>query len=52
MLGFIAAYAGGAVAVDQDELDDARWFPVDALPEGPSRHSIARFILDTHARGR
>ena len=52
MLGFIAAYAGGAVAVDQDELDDARWFPVDALPDGPSRHSIARFILDTHARGR
>jgi NAD+ diphosphatase len=52
MLGFIAAYAGGAVAVDQDELDDARWFPADALPEGPSRHSIARFILDTHARSR
>ena len=52
MLGFIATYAGGAVAVDQDELDDARWFPLDALPDGPSRHSIARFILDTHARGR
>jgi NAD+ diphosphatase len=52
MLGFIATYAGGAVAVDPDELDDARWFPTDALPDGPSRHSIARFILDTHARSR
>ena len=52
MLGFVATYAGGAVAVDEEELDDARWFPVDALPDGPSRHSIARFILDTHARGR
>ena len=52
MLGFVATYAGGTVAVDQEELDDARWFPADALPDGPSRHSIARFILDTHARGR
>ncbi|HZV94659.1 MAG TPA: NAD(+) diphosphatase [Candidatus Nitrosocosmicus sp.] len=52
MLGFIATYAGGQVAVDPDELDDARWFPHDALPDGPSRHSIARFILDTHARSR
>ena len=52
MLGFIATYAGGQVAVDADELDDARWFPHDALPDGPSRHSIARFILDTHARSR
>jgi NAD+ diphosphatase len=52
MLGFVATYAGGTVAVDPEELDDARWFPADALPDGPSRHSIARFILDTHARGR
>ena len=52
MLGFVATYAGGTVAVDQEELDGARWFPADALPDGPSRHSIARFILDTHARGR
>src|SRR5258705_12722360 len=52
MLGFVATDAGGTVAVDPEELDDARWFPADALPDGPSRHSIARFILDTHARGR
>jgi NAD+ diphosphatase len=50
MIGFVAAYAGGDVVVDRDELEDARWFPVDALPTGPSRHSIARFILDHHAR--
>jgi NADH pyrophosphatase NudC (nudix superfamily) len=35
--------------VDRDELEDARWFPADALPDRPSRHSIARFILDHHA---
>jgi NAD+ diphosphatase len=50
MIGFVATYAGGEVVVDREELEDARWFPVDALPNGPSRHSIARFILDHHAR--
>lgn len=52
MVGFVAAYAGGAVRVDPEELEDARWFPCDALPDGPSRHSIARFLLDHHARPR
>ena len=50
MVGFVARYAGGELTVDREELEDARWFPVDRLPTGPSRHSIARFILDHHAR--
>lgn len=50
MLGFVARYSGGEVAIDPDELEDARWFPCDQLPSGPSRHSIARYILDTFAR--
>jgi len=50
MIGFVARYAGGELAVDREELEDARWFPVDHLPTGPSRHSIARFILDQYAR--
>jgi len=49
MVGFVARYAGGELAVDRGELEDARWFPADALPDRPSRHSIARFILDHHA---
>jgi NAD+ diphosphatase len=49
MVGFVARYAGGELAVDRGELEDARWFPIDALPDRPSRHSIARFILDNHA---
>jgi NAD+ diphosphatase len=52
MVGFVAAYAGGEVRVDPDELEDARWFPCDALPNRPSRHSIAGFILEHHARPR
>jgi NAD+ diphosphatase len=50
MVGFVADYAGGDITIDPEELEDARWFPFDALPDGPSRHSIARFILDTYAR--
>jgi NAD+ diphosphatase len=52
MVGFVATYAGGEVHVDPDELEDARWFPCDALPNRPSRHSIAGFILEHHARPR
>jgi NAD+ diphosphatase len=46
MAGFVADYAGGEVQVDKKELEDARWFPVDALPALPPRRSIARYILD------
>jgi len=49
MVGFVATYAGGEIRVDPDELEDARWFPGDALPGLPSRHSISRFIIDGYA---
>lgn len=49
MVGFVARYAGGDVRIDPDELEDARWFPCGQLPTGPSRHSIARYIIDTYA---
>jgi NAD+ diphosphatase len=50
MVGFVCAYAGGEVTVDRAELEDARWFPRDRLPNGPARHSIAGFILEHYAR--
>jgi NAD+ diphosphatase len=50
MCGFIASYAGGEITIDREELEDARWFPRDQLPNGPSRHSIAGYILETYAR--
>lgn len=46
MAGFVADYAGGEVVVDMNELADARWFPLDALPDLPPKRSIARYILD------
>ncbi len=49
MIGFVARYAGGELRVDREELEDAAWFPGDALPSRPTRHSIAGFILDHYA---
>lgn len=50
MAGFTAEYSGGAIRVDETELEDARWFPVDHLPSLPPPRSIARFLIDHHAR--
>ncbi len=50
MVGFVAQYAGGELAIDREELEDARWFPCDRLPDGPSRHSIAGWIIANYAR--
>ncbi|HKL24693.1 MAG TPA: NAD(+) diphosphatase [Desulfuromonadales bacterium] len=47
MTGFTADYAGGEVVVQTSELEDARWFPIDALPNLPPRRSIARYLLDS-----
>jgi NAD+ diphosphatase len=53
MAGFTAEYAGGEIAVDTDELEDARWFSPDDLPPFLSpRRSISRYIIETCALGR
>jgi NAD+ diphosphatase len=46
MVGFLARYAGGEIAVDRNELDEARWFSFEALPPLPPRLSIARRMLE------
>jgi len=47
MVGYRADYVSGDVVVEEKELEDARWFPVDALPDLPPKRSIARYLLDT-----
>jgi len=51
MAGFTAEYVSGEVVVEEKELEDARWFPVTALPQLPPKRSIARYIIDTFAKG-
>ncbi len=50
MVAFTARWAGGDIVPQADEIADAQWFPVDALPQIPPRFSIAgHLIRDTVA---
>lgn len=50
MAGFVADYAGGALAVDTSEISDARWFSRSKLPVSfPPHRSIARWIIERYA---
>ena len=50
MAGFVADYAGGELAVEDDELEDVRWFSVNSPPPVlPTKRSIARWIIDRYA---
>jgi NAD+ diphosphatase len=47
MLGFQADYAGGELVLEADEIEDAGFFPVDALPATfPGRVSISQWLLE------
>ncbi len=47
MIAYNAEYAGGEVRPCDDEIVDARWFTVDALPPLPNPVSIARALIDS-----
>ena len=52
MAGFVAEYASGEISVDGDELEDARWFSREEMPDSlPPARSIARWIIDRFALG-
>jgi NAD+ diphosphatase len=46
MIAFVADYAGGEITPAPDEIEDAQWFSLDALPRLPNRISIARRLID------
>ena len=52
MLGFHAEYAGGELRLQDDEIAEAGFFRVDALPLIPPRGSIARALIDDFLRAR
>jgi NAD+ diphosphatase len=50
MAGFVADYESGTIVIDRSELEDARWFSRQSMPEAlPPRRSIARWIIDRFA---
>ncbi|MEY2717008.1 MAG: diphosphatase [Pseudomonadota bacterium] len=46
MIAYVADYAGGEIQCQEGEIEDARWFTLDALPQLPHRLSIARRLID------
>jgi NAD+ diphosphatase len=46
MVGFVADWSEGEIEIDPDEIEDARWFDVDELPELPHPMSIARALIE------
>ena len=46
MIGFVADYAGGEIAIDSNEILSAGWFSRDNLPPIPSPMSISRALID------
>jgi len=50
MVAFTARWTGGTIVAQASEIEDAQWFPLDALPAIPPRFSIAgHLIRDTLA---
>ena len=47
MIAYTAEYARGDVRPCDEEIADARWFALDALPQLPNPVSIARQLIDT-----
>jgi NAD+ diphosphatase len=52
MLGFHAEYAGGDIIPQADEIEDAQWFHINALPLLPAPRSIARYLIDLYVARR
>ena len=48
MLGFHAQYAGGDIVPQPGEIEDARWFRLDQLPQLPPRRTISRYLIDLY----
>ncbi|MDR3161222.1 MAG: NAD(+) diphosphatase [Spirochaetaceae bacterium] len=52
MLGFKTRYAAGAIRVDGEEIEDARWFSRDDLPDLPGAGSVSRYLIRRWQEGR
>ncbi len=52
MVGFVADYESGELALQPGEIEDAGWFTVDTLPALPAPLSIARALIDDFIRRR
>jgi NAD+ diphosphatase len=45
MIAYTAEWIDGEIAPQAGEIEDARWYPIDALPKTPPRFSIAGHLI-------
>lgn len=46
MLGFTADYESGELTLQEEEIEEAKWFRPDNMPKIPPRMSISRHLID------
>jgi len=51
MLGFKARYSSGTIKPDGDEIEDAKWFTKDNLPDLPGEGSLSRYLINDWLNG-
>lgn len=47
MIAFTAKYVSGEIKCDFNEIEDAKWFSINQLPDLPKSVSIARQLIDS-----
>lgn len=48
MFGFHAEYSTGEIVPLPEEIEDARWFNIGALPQLSSQRSISRYLIELY----
>ncbi|MCL2442715.1 MAG: NAD(+) diphosphatase [Treponema sp.] len=51
MLGFKARYSSGIIKPDGDEIEDAKWFTKNNLPDLPGEGSLSRYLINCWLNG-
>ncbi|ODC02944.1 hypothetical protein BFW38_04665 [Terasakiispira papahanaumokuakeensis] len=46
MLGYWSEYLSGDIVLQEEEIEDARWFSLDNLPDLPPKAAISRYLID------
>jgi len=50
MVAYTAEWAGGEIVPQPGEIEEAAWFPIDALPGVPPRFSISGHLIEDTVR--
>lgn len=48
MLGFHASYEAGEINLQEEEIEDAQWFPLTKLPQLPPQQAISRYLIELY----